>query len=271
MIIEKILKPLVGLTLAGVFTAQAWALPALSESVTFVKLDWLSRPVPVDGGGVSRFEVQAYKADAGSAITYSGIFGTANDPTTTADDAVVNPVIYATCIEQAEYLDKGSEWYAVFLGLEGAPSHTSGISFAPEEQIITRVLLNEFGENFQKPDNSGFDTSDVSALQAMLWEAGKTGTDDLTGGVTTTISGYPNADDTASAWAQTYKTGDTAGISLFSMVRVDLSNGQFVVDTNGQDFLTYKPGGGPNIPVPAPVLLMGLGALGLYRFARRRA
>ncbi len=61
-------------------------------------------------------------------------------------------------------------------------------------------------------------------------------------------------------------------VSLFSLISVDRddASGLFTLVT-GQDFVTYTSGEGPGIPVPAPILLTGIGLLGLYRFSRKRA
>ncbi|MGB5672787.1 MAG: hypothetical protein WBM71_19800, partial [Sedimenticolaceae bacterium] len=60
-------------------------------------------------------------------------------------------------------------------------------------------------------------------------------------------------------------------VSLFALISVDRNDtsGLFTLAT-GQDFVTYTSGEGPNIPVPAPILLTGIGLLGLYRFSRKR-
>ncbi|MGB5564101.1 MAG: hypothetical protein WBN02_17485 [Sedimenticolaceae bacterium] len=257
------LKALSGACLAAFFVTEAQALPApLPDANFFVKLEKTGRPSPAGGGGVSEFKVLNYANSDGSVISADGLFGPKQDS-----------LIYATCIEKDEYV-QGTSWYAVFTGLFGSPSATGGINY-PEEDTISRVLGGEFGENFNKPGNSGFDSADVKALQAMLWEAGETTGNDLEDGVSGESVGNNSdtANDLATTWAANYATGDLPALTLYSLINVDWDrdNQKFVLDGNGQDFLTYLPGGGPNIPVPAPILLTGIGLLGLYRFSRKRA
>jgi len=247
------LKTLMGFIFAALFAVEAQAVPDLTQASFFVKLKHKQTVAPAGGGGVSRFEVEAYADGAGTSGELFGILGSS---------------VFATCIEEHEGRESRS-WYAVYLGLEGAPSATGGINFE-EQNTIARVLGAEFGDNFQNTANSDYDSANVTALQAMLWEAGESTANDLTdsNGVSEGLGSAANT--LADTWVSNYTSGDIPGLTLYSLINVDRSNGDFSVDDNGQDFLTYLPGGGPGIPLPAPILLLGLGLLGLNHFGRKR-
>jgi hypothetical protein len=259
-------KALTIVALAALFTAEVQAQPALtlSDANFFIELQKTGRPAPAGGGGVSTFKVKSYADSDRVDLGNDGLFGT-----------VLQSEIYGTCIEKQEYVESNS-WYAVFIGLERSPSATSGIT-STEEMIISRVLGAEFGADFKKPDNSGFDIGDVQTLQAMLWESGETASNDLADGVSGESVGRDAANSDASTWAVTYASGQLPALTMYSLINVDINaatNG-FEVDDNGQDFLTYVRGFRPSssfgIPVPAPIFLTVLGLLGLYRFSRKRA
>jgi len=268
----KTLTALFGGTAMMLIASPALAVPALTDASAFIKLDWIDRDPVAGGGGVSEFQIDAY---AGTPLVTLGAI----------DDSV-----YATCIEQGEYLRTGSEWYAVYTpGIAGMPSATEDINFL-EEDVIRNILGSRFGEDFTLPGASTVrSTTDVRALQSILWEAGQTGTGDgeddfsdgdIEGGARNTDGGEALAEDWLDDWLTNGLDPDAKFVTLFTLVSVDLlssSTGKEVAAlgasdfkiVSGQDFLTYEQAGAP-VPVPAPLTLMGLALFGLAYKARAR-
>ena len=252
---NKMLMAAIGGAAMTFWVGQATATPAstlddLNNASTFVLLDWDSRVMKsAGGGGVSKFDIKGY--DVGGELLGG-----------------VNTSIYATCIEQGENLrTSGSQWYAVFSGLVGMPSSTQGIT-GDEENVIANIIGAKFGDDFSVPGASARNQDDVKALQSILWEAGGAG-DNLADNL------ISNNDAGGQGQGQDWLTESISSanfVSLFALISVDrnsASNSGFSLVT-GQDFVTYTSGEGPGIPVPAPILLTGIGLLGLYRFSRNR-
>jgi hypothetical protein len=238
---------------------QALAIPDLTRASTFVLLDWNKRVTKSSGGGgVSRLIVQDYAGQQ--------LLGGAGAP------------IYATCFEQSEYLrTSGDQWYAVFPSLVGLPSAGMGINTA-EESTIANILGAKFGADFTETGAStARNIEDVKAIQSILWEAGATAGDDLADDLISGPADNAGGKDRAEDWLK--EKLPIASLDLFGLVSVDLtgdrSDGIMASDftvVRGQDLATYKiPSGSPRIPLPAPLMLVGVGLLGLYRFSGRRS
>jgi hypothetical protein len=257
----------------ALWAGQASASPVvplddLSNASTFVLLDWNTRVTQSNGGGgVSEFIVEDYAVGG-------ELLGGADTP------------VYATCIEQDQYLrTQGLQWYAVFPGLENMPSATQDITFS-EELLVANILAAQFGDDFTRPGAAtDRDVEAVKAIQSILWEAGTGGAtpaDDLADGTIGSRADDAGGKVLAEQWLDAAPFSNANTVSLISLISVglkdsalnkalaELSADDFQL-VSGQDFLTYTSGGGPGIPVPAPILLTGLGLLGLYRFSRRRA
>jgi hypothetical protein len=176
----------------------------------------------------------------------------------------LNASVYASCFEQAQYLKKGSEWYAVFPFLAGLPSATGGIDMA-EQEVIRAIIGDKFGDEFTVPGNStARDTEDIKALQSILWDAGN-------GELGTSIENNDAGGKVlAENWLNTPRVSPDF-VTLYALVYVNGSPTSGFSYGTGQDFVTYLPGGSPSIPLPAPLMLVGLGLLGLYRFSGRRS
>jgi hypothetical protein len=240
----------------------------LNNANTFVLLDWNGRVTKSDGGGgVSEFVVKDYAVGG-------ELLGGSDTP------------VYATCIEQDQYLrTQGLQWYAVFPGIENMPSATQEITFS-EETLISNIIGAKFGDDFTKPGvSTDRDQADVKAIQSILWEAGTGGTtpvDDLVDDVIGSRADDAGGKALAEEWLQAAFFPNADAVSLISLISVgvkDTASNKAVDEllatdfqlVSGQDFMTYTSGGGPRIPVPAPILLTGLGLLLLNRFSRRRA
>lgn len=237
----------------------ATALPDLGLASTFVQLDWEERPWAAGGGGVSRFTVDGYRDGSGN-NTDTGLFGS------------LNASVYATCFEQDQYLDKSSQWYAVFLGLEHLPTATAGIT-SEEQGVISAIVGAKFGDDFTEPTTDNRNRDDIKALQAILWEAGETTDNDLLDQtISSTASGGQSG---GQAWLGQHYNGllDPAFVNLFALVHVieDTNADSGFRFGNKQDFMTYDVSQSPPIPLPAPLLLVGVGLFGLYRFSGLRS
>ncbi len=255
---NKMLMAAIGGAAMTFWVGQSTATPAsplddLNNASTFVLLDWDSRVTKsAGGGGVSKFDIKGY--DVGGELL-----------------GALDASIYATCIEQGQNLrTSGSQWYAVFSGLVGMPSSTQGITGA-EENVIANIIGTKFGDDFTVPSvSSARDQDAVKALQSILWEAGGSGDnlgDDDIAGSAVNAGGEILGEE----WLKNAPFTGANFVSLFSLISVDRddASGLFTLVT-GQDFVTYTSGEGPGIPVPAPILLTGIGLLGLYRFSRKR-
>ena len=113
----------------------------------------------------------------------------------------------------------------------------------------------------------------MKALQALLWEAGKSGGgyDDFTDMQVDNkgTGGKALAED----WLTEYKTAGVDEVVTYALVTVnwDSTRGTFV-DAGRQDFFTYGPdtSGGPGVPTPVPLLLLGVGLLAMRGVNRGR-
>ena len=249
---------LAGIALAVLLTADVAAGPLLG----YVQLDNIGRVVPAGGGGVSEFRIGNYAASAQAYsdrnFSTSGILGNKDGS------------VFATCIEYDQTWDTSNRWYAIYAGLVDQPSATGDITTG-EAGLIERVLSGEFGLDFETtgPESRA---SKVKALQALLWEAGSLGpnTDDFANGLVADrgTGGEALAED----WLTEYATGvDEVVTYALVTVKWDSTRGTFV-DAGRQDFFTYgpEPSGGPGVPTPVPLLLLGVGLLAMRGVNRGR-
>jgi hypothetical protein len=178
--------------------------------------------------------------------------------------------LFATCIEYDQTWDTDNRWYAIYAGLVDQPSATGDITTG-EAGLIERVLTGEFELDFETAD-PGSRSDKVKALQALLWEAGKFGggNDDFADGSVDKkgTGGRALAED----WLTEYASG-LDEVVTYALVTVNWNStlGAFV-DAGRQDFFTYGPdtGGGPGVPTPVPLLLIGLGLLAMRGVNRGR-
>ena len=228
---------------------------AAAGLIGYVKLDHINRVIPAGGGGLSQFQIDEYLGADGNA-TASEIFGAAG----------TGSYVYATCMEYDQTWSTSSTWYAIYDNLVGQPSATGNIN-GDEAALIERVLTSEFGKSFDGTESQ----ADIAALQALLWEAGASGNplDDFVDGQVDPRG--TTGKSTAEGWISTYATTGLDQVIAYALVTQKLENGVFA-DKGKQDFMTFLPGtdDAPGIPVPAPILLTGIGLLGLYRFSRNR-
>ena len=229
---------------------------AAAGLIGYVKLDHISRVIPAGGGGLSQFQIDGYLGADGNA-TASEIFGPAG----------TGSYVYATCMEYDQTWSTSSTWYAIYDNLVGQPSATGNIN-GDEAALIERVLTTEFGTSFDGTESQ----ADIAALQALVWEAGEGGDplDDFSDG---DVAGRGTGGaSTAEGWIGTYAAG-LDQVTAYALVTQGRSNDGSFYDLRRQDFMTYLPSAdeAPPIPVPAPILLTGIGLLGLHRFSRKRA
>lgn len=232
----------------------------------YVELDNVGREVPAGGGGVSKFLIGDYAASEQAYrdgnFSASGVLGSAGG------------FVFASCIEYYETWDTSNRWYALYAGLDGAPSATADIT-SGEAAVIERVLTGEFGPDFSStgPESR---TDKVRGLQALLWEAGKSGNpaDDFADGQVDPKG--TGGKSLAETWLAEYATAGLDEIVTYALITVDWDEnrgqGGFV-DAGKQDFFTYAPDVDetPGVPTPVPVLLIGLGLLVLRGVSRGHA
>lgn len=258
------LLPVLGLI---TLTAMPFTEAVSSELFGYVDLTRTGTFFGVNGGGVQIFSIGTqYDADE-NVTDQTSIVGSVLQATQNAQGDSSSGLIYAICTEYDEYLTTTSR-YALYQGLDGAPSATGDIT-TNEARFIDQVLTAKFGGTLF--DNSIVDyAANIRGLQALLWEAGTDKNSRAAVSANADQEDFLNKTIDMTANTGTGKATAEAWLKDDNFPGLDrVTTYVLIPDGQQQDFAFFLPqnlvppsSSTPPLPVPGTLLLISLGLLG---------